>query len=211
MAVVKCKNGHWYDSGINDSCPHCKRNSEKLSIMLDNVEEDDKTVSIMSGDIFWDSQLDNPAGRGSAGDADMGRIPAEESASVEEDDRTISFGFLNMVRVSPVVGWLICLTGDEMGKDFRLKSGRNFIGRSSSMDVMLVDDKSIAREKHGCVTYDPKGNAFYITPEGGNTIYVDGRLIQEAKRLRENNKIRIGETVLIFVPFCKEGRKWKGN
>ncbi len=33
------------------------------------------------------------------------------------------------------------------------------------MDVVLIDDKTIARNKHASVTYDPKGNAFYVTPE----------------------------------------------
>lgn len=42
--AVKCSNGHWYDPKMYKSCPHCKRAGEQLSISLDDVEEDDKTV-----------------------------------------------------------------------------------------------------------------------------------------------------------------------
>lgn len=30
------------------------------------------------------------------------------------------------------------------------------------MDVMLIEDKSISRDRHCSVVYDPKGNVFFI-------------------------------------------------
>ena len=44
--IKRCNNGHWYDTGMNKVCPHCKRESEKLGIRLDDLEEDDRTISI---------------------------------------------------------------------------------------------------------------------------------------------------------------------
>ena len=55
--AVKCKNGHWYDPNVFRSCPHCKKKNETLSLMVDNVEEDDKTVSIMDADLSLGEQL----------------------------------------------------------------------------------------------------------------------------------------------------------
>ena len=55
--AVKCSNGHWYDPKMYKSCPHCKRAGEQLSISLDDVEEDDKTVSIAEVDISLGEQL----------------------------------------------------------------------------------------------------------------------------------------------------------
>ena len=54
--AVKCKNGHWYDPNVFRSCPHCKKKNETLSLMVDNVEEDDKTVSIMDADLSLGEQ-----------------------------------------------------------------------------------------------------------------------------------------------------------
>ena len=55
--AVKCSNGHWYDPKMYKSCPHCKRAGEQLSISLDDVEEDDKTVSIAEVDISLGEQI----------------------------------------------------------------------------------------------------------------------------------------------------------
>ena len=114
-----------------------------------------------------------------------------------------------MAGVQPVTGWLVCQTGEERGKDYRLHAGKNFIGRSNTMDVVLIDDKTIARNKHASVTYDPKGNAFYVTPEGGNTVYVAGELAGEAVKLSAGDVITIGKTELVFIPYCEEERKWQ--
>ena len=56
--AVKCKNGHWYDPNMHRTCPHCKRASEQLRLTLDDVEEDDKTVSIADVDVSLGEQLE---------------------------------------------------------------------------------------------------------------------------------------------------------
>lgn len=205
--AVKCKNGHWYDPNVYRSCPHCKRNNEKLSLMLDNVEEDDKTVSIADVDISLGQQLGEIVGEQAGGPLSLD-IPGGTSGG-DDDDKTISFGFFGVTGLQPVTGWLVCLNGGEKGKDFRLHTGKNFIGRSNTMDVVLVDDKSISRDKHGTVTYDPKGHEFYLSSENGNTIYLNGELLETAHRLAADDVITIGETDLVFIPYCKEERTWE--
>ena len=39
---------------------------------------------------------------------------------------------------TPCVGWLVALGGEHIGTDFRLKVGKNFIGRSPKMDLSLI-------------------------------------------------------------------------
>lgn len=36
------------------------------------------------------------------------------------------------------------------------------------MDVVVLKDDRIAREKHASIVYDPKGHGFYISPEDAN-------------------------------------------
>lgn len=204
--AIKCKNGHWYDPNVYRSCPHCKRNNEKLSLMLDNVEEEDKTVSIADVDISLGQQLGEIVGEriGSSISPDM-----LGTSGGDDDDKTISFGFFGVTGIQPVTGWLVCLNGGGKGKDFRLHSGKNFIGRSNTMDVVLVDDKSVSRDKHGTVTYDPRGHEFYLSPENGNTVYLNGEMLETAGRLETDDVITIGETELVFIPYCKEERTWE--
>lgn len=202
--ITRCNNGHWYDTNTQKSCPICKLESEKLGIRLNDLEEDDKTISITEVDLSLGEELGAIIGNS------VNNLTTQPEEAVSEDgDKTISFGFFGITTIQPVTGWLVCLTGDERGKDFRLHSGKNFIGRSSSMDIMLIDDKTIARDKHASVVYDPKGNTFYLSAEDGNTVYLNNEILNSPKKLRDGDEITVGETVLRFVPFCKEDMKWE--
>ncbi|MGN1168339.1 MAG: FHA domain-containing protein [Lachnospiraceae bacterium] len=203
--LTKCNNGHWYDTSVYRACPHCKLESEKLSIRLNDVEEDDRTISIAEADISLGEELGAIIGNKA-----NSFIPTPDSLNGgADDDKTISFGFFGMMATQPVVGWLVCMTGSEKGKDYRLHAGKNFIGRSPNMDVVLVDDKTISRDRHCSVIYDPKGNAFYVTAEKGNLMYLNDQMIDVSDKLKEGDIITIGETKLMFIPFCKEGRIWE--
>lgn len=204
--IVKCENGHWYDAAVNRSCPHCKRNSEKLGIRLDDIEEDDRTISIAEVDLSLGDELGAIIG---SSIRNPGGFDMEDITSSVDSDKTISFGFFDLVNISPVVGWLICMTGTERGKDFRLHTEKNFVGRSTSMDVVLIDDKKIARDKHCSVQYDPKGNAFYVAPENGNLTYMNDKVLDSPMLIQDGDLIKIGETELMFIPFCKEKRIWE--
>ena len=201
--IKRCNNGHWYDTGMNKVCPHCKRESEKLGIRLDDLEEDDRTISIAEAGLSLGEDLG--AIIGNAGNMPMPGGMVSESG----DDKTISFGFFGMTAVQPVTGWLVCMTGSERGKDYRLHVGKNFVGRSPSMDVVLVDDKKISREKHCSVIYDPKGNLFYVSPESGNLVYLNEELLETSGKLEEDDKITIGDTSLLFIPFSRGNRRWE--
>lgn len=200
--ITKCSKGHWYDSSVHKECPHCKQAGQRLGIQLDDIEEDDKTISLTEIDSSLGMELEKIM------DASISPQTDGES-STEDDDKTIAFGFFGITKISPVAGWLVCMNGTEQGKDFRLHAGKNFVGRSASMDVLLVDDKTIARDKHCSVIYDPKGNEFYLCGEGGNLVYLNGEILDSSVRLQEGDLVTIGKTELIFVPFCREGRKWE--
>lgn len=205
--VTKCKNGHWYDPNVTADCPHCRRNGQKLSLQIDNVEEDDKTVSFADIDLSLDEQIGQVS---SIPVMPVSPFPigASDAGQEEDDDKTVSFGFFGISRVEPVTGWLVCQNGEERGRDYRLRTGRNFVGRANSMDVCLIDDKNISRDRHCSISYDPKGNAFYLAAEGGNTVYLNGLLVEKAERLNTDDEIMIGNTRLLFVEYCKEGRTW---
>lgn len=199
--IKRCNQGHWYDASVNKTCPHCKQASEKLGIRLNKIEEDDRTVSIAAAGLSLGKELG--AIIGNEPDVPM------PGAAKADDDKTISFGFFDMNDVQPVTGWLVCITGSERGKDYRLHVGKNFVGRSPSMDVVLVDDKKISRDKHCSVIYDPRGDAFYVSAEGGNLVYLNDEMLSSSEGLKDGDKITIGDTSLVFIPFCRGKRRWE--
>ena len=138
------------------------------------------------------------------------QVQAEIKSEQQEEDRTISFGFFGMdSEQPPVTGWLVCIQGAQRGSDFRLHSGKNFLGRSPSMDIVLADDKTVSRDKHCSVVYDPKGNHFYLAPEKGNIVLRNGNMVERAEILQERDTLQLGETILQFIPFCQEDITWE--
>lgn len=205
--IKRCEKGHWYDTSVHRVCPHCKLESEKLGIRLNDVEEDDHTISIMEAEVSLGKELDSILNSRMGNHSGKNVLP--EMGDMEgNDDKTISFGFFGMTEQKPVTGWLVCMTGKERGKDYHLHAGKNFVGRSPAMDVVMVDDKKIARDKHCSVIYDPKSDSFHVSAEGGNMVYLNDELLEITQTLEADDKITIGDTSFIFIPFSRGKRKW---
>ena len=218
MAIIKCNNGHFYDdAGYHGKCPHCKAESELLKEGKE-ILEDDRTVAMSLDQIHIHTNYSDESGQD--------RPPAAEEAlgkesimgqffdnrlsgmTEEEKDKTVSL-FHGAQGVVPVTGWLVCISGREAGKDYRLHAGKNFIGRSLTMDVPIVGDKSVARNKHCSVVYEPKDNTFFIAGESGNVVYLNDKTVENFAELGPDDVLRIGETELVMVPYCKEDRRWE--
>lgn len=109
-----------------------------------------------------------------------------------------------------VVGWLVAIKGPHKGKDFRLQTGRNFIGRDDIMDVCLRYDNAVSRNKHAVLLYEPKGCTFFITPgESHELAYLNGEVLLDAKPLKSGDILTLGRSNLMFVPFCSADFNWE--
>ncbi len=112
---------------------------------------------------------------------------------------------------TPCVGWLVALGGEHIGTDFRLKTGKNFIGRSPQMDIALTDDKSVSRERHAIVVYDPKSNMYLVQPgESSSLAYHNNNLLLTPEKLEAYDMVTVGDVNLLFMPLCSEKFSW-GN
>ena len=107
-----------------------------------------------------------------------------------------------------MVGWLVCVEGAEKGRDYRIHAGRNFIGRSLKMDIAVVDDVKISRENHCSVVYDPHSNGFSLVPGEGTNTYLGGQQIMKPQPINDNDEIKLGDSMFVFISYCKGERKW---
>ncbi len=134
-------------------------------------------------------------------------------ASMPYDDeitQRISFAGQEEKKVDFVVGWLVCVKGNSIGKSFCLRSGKNFIGRDQSMDVVIADDRSVSRNRHAIVTFDPKSNVFLVEPGMSRELfYLDDDLVLTPQLIKAYQVLTIGNTDLMFVPLCGEAFDWK--
>ena len=59
----------------------------------------------------------------------------------------------------PVTGWLVCIEGTQYGKDYKIHSGKNFIGRADNMHIQILGDNAISRVNHAAIIYDAKNRS----------------------------------------------------
>lgn len=128
-----------------------------------------------------------------------------------EDNCTIGY-YSRVIGVEPVVGWLVCTEGEYRGESFKLKSGRNFIGRAANMDVVLSADHSISRYKHAAVIYEPRSRQFIVTAgESRELCYLNGDVVLSNMKMEAYDILNLGNTSLMLVPCCGKRFSWENG
>lgn len=207
MAVVQCRNAHYYDDEKYQQCPHCAALQEKAAQDKQMAEQVSQARQIES----YAAQYIRQHSRSRTEDSKpqtpniQGRMPVESSREVD-DERAVSL-YQKRGAAQYTVGWLVCVEGEEYGRDFPLYAGFNRIGRSGSNDIVL-SDVQISMEEHCSVIYEQKKNIFYLLPKAGNLVYVRDDLVQQAQEIESGEVVAIGETRLELVVFCKGERRW---
>ncbi len=211
--LTRCKNGHFFDGGKYEECPHCNNNNTP------NVTKfaDKKLLAELEGESV-ESVINAPAPETDIKPSiDSEQIyeqvknvtPEPVNATPNNDNMTMHY-YQRALGTEPVVGWVVCVEGVHFGEDFKIKSGRNFIGRSGTMNISLSGDKAVSRERHAILTYDPKGNVFMIQPgDSSELCYLNGQLVLIPTQLKAGDRISLGESELMFVPFCSESFTWE--
>ena len=87
--------------------------------------------------------------------------------------------------------------------------GKNFIGRDAKMDVALTEDKSVSRDRHAIVVYEPKAHLYLIQPgESSSLVYRNNEVVLTPVKLEAYDMITVGDVNLLFMPLCGERFNW---
>ncbi|MCC5463804.1 FHA domain-containing protein [Pelosinus baikalensis] len=112
--------------------------------------------------------------------------------------------------VQPVCGWIVCISGPRQGKDYKIKNGKNFIGRADDMDIQILGDNKISRRNHGIIVFDPKKKEMVLLPgESNGIVYLQGDAVYTPKVLNTYDVIELGDSKFLFIPFCGEQFNWE--
>ncbi len=200
-SMVKCDQGHYYDQSQNTRCPFCGVGS----LNIDATIKYDKAIEPSTTAKYVPSQH-------SGGDGDTIAYSAKGrgTSSASSDPEATKAIWTQKIGIDPVVGWLVCIEGSYKGRDYRVRSGWNSIGRDPSMQICIAGDDTISREDHAKLFFDSKTLAFHITPGGGRSgVYVNGSAVLQPTSLQAYDKVEIGNSVLHFVPFCTAQFTWE--
>lgn len=131
------------------------------------------------------------------------------------DTAPVSPGFYGVgpgarpVNIQPTVGWLVCVNGAAKGRDFRIHSQYNYIGRARHMDICIEGDNSISSERAAILAYDDQQRIFFFAPgQGRNLVRVNDRAVLTSVELQAYDRITIGRSTFLFVPLCGERFDW---
>ncbi|MEX0278959.1 MAG: FHA domain-containing protein [Ruegeria sp.] len=111
------------------------------------------------------------------------------------------------------VGWLVVVDGPGRGSAFTLFDGVAQIGRGEGQSVRLdFGDTSISRENHAAIAYDTEQHKFFLGHGGkANLVRLNDRPVLSTEELSDGNRIRIGETTLLFKALCGDGFDWSAG
>ncbi|MEG1491514.1 MAG: FHA domain-containing protein [Oscillospiraceae bacterium] len=211
MSYIQCENGHFYDSAKNSACPYCGASA--------NGQKDNSSFGFGAPAMpELGERAVNPQQYGGAGHWQNAQQPIyggnRERTLPANIDMELTIGGIETQehRVNPVVGWLICIEGEAKGQDYRLVSGRNFIGRGDNMQVRIKGDNGISRDRHAIVTYDPVENFFVTSPgESNQLFYLNGNVVLHSCRMQVNDILTIGNSKLMLITCCNDRFSWENK
>ena len=191
MANVQkyCPKGHAYDSSL-PSCPFCLP---------------------VQGNVAPTTPANNQYG-GNGGI--VGSTTPVQQETRFTDDLISSMTDSNYIqsqpntRVRPVVGWLVCVEGPDTGKDFRLHTDFNRVGRAEYQDVCLSDE-TVSRE-HFTIAHDRFNNQYFaeMNSNGRTMVHINGYSLGGRVVLERGDQIKVGKTLLVFIPLEQKDVKW---
>ncbi len=112
----------------------------------------------------------------------------------------------------PVVGWLVCIEGTSKGADYKIRTEKNFIGRSPEMHIQISGDNAISRRNHAIIIYDPKNRNFILkSGDASGLVYLNNEAVYSSSELAAYDVIEMGRSKFIFIPLCGIHFEWEND
>lgn len=111
--------------------------------------------------------------------------------------------------MDPVTGWLICIDGPSKGRDYKIVTEKNFLGRSEDMDIQILGDNHIAKRNHAVLVYEPKKRKTLLLPgDSQGLVYINDEAVYTPVELAPYDSIELGKSKFLFIPLCGEHFEW---
>jgi len=186
MEMKQCaQGGHYYDASVHSECPYCNSINVGVTIPLSM----ERTMPLTQN-----------------GDNCTRSI---NTSGVRDDGRTVAI-IREELGIDPVVGWLVSMEGREKGRDYRIHTDNNYIGRGDKMDICIRGDDTISRENHAIISFDARDKIYYFSPGDGRSIVrLNNKAIFATNQIQAYDVVEIGKTKLVFIPLCGEKFEWE--
>lgn len=140
-----------------------------------------------------------------AKDDDTTHTPEEEDKVAPDGESPTLTSASRSVVVVPrkgsdrgLAGWLVAMSGEQAGQDFRLLEGKNLIGKAAPADIVIRD--AFVSAKHAVLEF-ADGRYILSDQSSKNGTFVNGEQITGSRELAADDLIRVGRTELKFKPL----------
>ena len=175
-----CANGHVYEGA---ACPYCPKGGRPVA-----------QATVPEGE-------SNPPPPMAAAGSGPFSIPKKKTVVDGVQPRAPRRGTIVDEQVTHrLVGWLVVLVSAEEAsyKDFRIKDGKNIIGRRGNPVDIAVNDNRISSQ-HAILVH--KNGKYRVTDMGSaNATWLNGQEI-DSEALNDGDRIKMGRTTLVFREF----------
>jgi len=182
--TIMCPNGHIYDSQLS-KCPYCP-SSDLQEIMGFSKTVSSEPASTMKNDEFSGAATKFMA---SPEKPPEPQFQGKKTIIASEGD---SSGTVPSGR--KLVGWLVSFTWDKNGEDYKLYEGRNLIGGSGNVDIVINDP---AVSSPHCLILFRDGKFKFKDQLSTNGTKVNGESSEEGE-LKDGDELKLGRTEFKF-------------
>lgn len=191
--MVRCEAGlHHYNPEQHSSCPYCR----KVNVGIGETKRAEGQEAPKGVTRIVAENIRQP-------------VAAAPATGGAEETRRVAPAGTDSVQ-QPVVGWLVCTEGPNRGRDYRVKAGKNSIGREAHNVIQITGDNAISRAGQAFIFYDDKAGRFHFKDgeNNQNLNYINGETVLNPVELKRGDMLQLGDTVLMFVPLCGDDFKW---
>lgn len=211
--MIQCPYGHHYDDKIYNECPWCKRidswekdngqgreDSNHTVFMFDESSPDDRTVLLMEDED--DDQY-------------------ERTVLLYDDIETPLVNRRNQLRESEfmklkeneaipalLTGWLVYVNGNRRGTAITLGKEDTLLGLDANREVIVLEEKELS-QAYAVISYESINREFHIKPGKKRCLFYAGdNAVYNRNCMKAREMVEMGESKLIFIPFCSEDFDW---
>lgn len=222
--MIKCSAGHYYDANAYSACPYCSgaktigATDDPFAGNPGNMQPTIDPNMSVDYDPAFDHTIDPMANGFNHNGMSVTAPPSGRTAPIN-DGMTVTQQVVpnpgphipgTDTDLLPCVGWVVAIEGPNRGRDYRIHSGYNYLGRKTG-DIVISGDDTISGERDASITYVYQTKKFYIAHENGRNVLLANNIpvVGGGTELHNFDIITIGNTKLIFIALCGENFNWE--